>query len=256
MVALVLVTALWPCSSWAGEPQVFLEESNGPHLERVSGLELVEFNNARLRKMAREFAEYVAGQHKTGTLWIVTSRDDSERVQGVRVTGQLYSGWRRAWMQEYRTVFPVGRVSVISGDARLETRMPDGRIEREVISGRDPFVFDVERKSYEIVYLLVTEIRGIRGEGPIAGYQYRIMLCSPDGSSTPLSAAIMAELSRRLGASQIHASLRTNTWFRNANIPTVYPFRQPVIPPRTLREADPYESWCEFAEEIKCQSSR
>jgi hypothetical protein len=235
---------------------MFLEERTGPHLERIIGVSADEFDKPNLRRLARGFVAEVGARYTTGTLWIVTSAADSERVQGVRATGGLYADWRHEWMQEYRTKYPVARVSVIDGSARLELRMPDGGLAREVLRGADPFIVNVNRRAYEIIYLLVFEIRGLRGEGPVVGYKYNLMLCARDGARTPLDESVAVAFSRRLRTDRLQVSLHMNTWLRHANIPTVYPFELPVIPPKTLKEASPFESWCGLGDgRVECRSS-
>jgi hypothetical protein len=236
---------------------MFLDEHDGPHLEQVVGIEKSEFDRPRLRTLAERFVKQVVARHRSGTLWIVTSRTDSERVQGERTTDETYEGWRRTWMRDYRTLFPVGRVSVIGGSARLEIRMSNGRIEKEVVTGDDPFTIVSNGRLLEINYVVVTEDRGIRGEGPVGVYKYSVMLSSSEAAPVPLSAAVMNELSRRLHSRDIHATLLLNTWFRHGNIPTVYPFQAAIVPPKSLKDARPYESWCYMVEgRVACHSSR
>ena len=123
IVAIVgLAIAGWPGKSWATVPHVFLDERTGPHLEKVIGVANVEFEQSRLHELALAFADEVDKRHVTGTLWIVTSAEDSERVQGVRITGLLYVGWRHDWMREYRAKYPVARVSVIDEIGRASCR--------------------------------------------------------------------------------------------------------------------------------------
>ena len=235
---------------------MFLQERSGPHLEQIIGIDLKEFQKPRLRTLAAQFVKDVASRHVTGTLWIVTSRLDSERLQGVRVTDQLYAAWRRSWMREYRITFPVGRVSVVSGSARLELRMPNGLIEKEVMAGEDPFSIAIAGGLFEIYYLNMNEIRGVGVEGPLLGYKYSVIFCSHNALPSPLTVAVMGELSRRFKSDQIQASLRVNSWIRHASLPVVYPFAIPQVPPTSQKLADPFESWCEMSgAAIECNSS-
>lgn len=258
LAVLSLYVILSQDSSWgAKKPDVFLSERSGPHIERIIGINAAEFQKSSLRRLAAQFVKDVAKGHITGTLWIVTSRLDSERLQGVRATDQSYAAWRQSWMREYRLTFAVGRVSVVSGHARLDVRWPNGMIEREIVSGGDPFIVSSGSGVLEVIYLFVREVRGVRGEGPIIGYSYNVMLCSRD----PLPAAIVVshirELSRRIKSNRIQARVQANSWFRHANLPVVYPFEAPAIPPMTLEDASPYESWCEMVEaRIECNISR
>ena len=254
-VVINLVAAGWPWICWAKEPRVFLEERVGPHLDKVIGVASGEFERPRLREFALQFADAVGARHITGVLWIVTSAADSDRVQGVRVTDRVYMGWRHDWMREYRTKYPVARVSVIDGGVRLEVRMADGRMTREVLRGGDPLLVEAAGRVYAIFHLYVREIRGLRGEGPVAGYEYKVMLCACDGVRAPLHEAVWAAFSRRLRARRLLLTLQMNTWFRDANVPTVYPFARPVVPPRTLPAANPFESWCDSADDrVACRS--
>jgi hypothetical protein len=129
----------------------------------------------------------------------------------VRVTDRIYAGWRYDWMREYRTKYPVARVSVIDGGVRLEVRMADGRMTREVLRGGDPLFVEAEGSAYEIFHLYVREIRCLRVEGPVTGYEYKVMLCGCDGVR--------------------------------------------VVPPRTLQAANPFESWCDSADDgVACRA--
>jgi len=257
IVVLVLAMCLSQLSTWAKVPEVYLHERSGPHLEQIVVVESREFHKSRLRTLALQFVKDVGAGHVTGTLWIVTSRLDGERLRGVRVTDQSYAAWRRSWIREYKITYPVGRVSVVSGSARLEVRMPDGLIEKEVIAIEDPFLVKNGGVALEVYYLYMMEIRGLRGEGPVIGYKYNVIFCSRDIISVPLTSALMKELSRRLNSTQIQASLRFSSWIRHANLPVVYPFDVPVIPPMAQKAADPYESWCELAgAAIKCDASK
>jgi hypothetical protein len=244
------------CGACGGVPQTLLEEGSGPHLEMIVRVDVDTFQRPRLREFSAAFSERIARQFVTGTLWIVTSAADSERVQGVRVTDYMYPAWRRDWLRENRTPFPVARVSVTRAGARLDVRMGDGSIAAEVIRGRDPLVLVSERQRFELLYLLVRELRGIRGEGPIEGYEYQVVMRPLEPSSRQLDEGVLLSLSRDLGASRIEAQLQMNEWVRHANLPVVFPFRQTGPPPKTFKEAVPYEAWCSFAEgRADCQSN-
>ncbi len=235
---------------------MFWEERTGPDLERFVGVEKGEFERSRLRGLAEGFAEEAGARHFKGTLGIVTSEADSERVRGVRATDGLYADWRREWMEEYRMNFPVARVSVIGGGVRLEWRMADGSMAREVVRGGDPLVVEAGGRRYELFHVLAREMRGRRGEGPVSGYLYQVVLAARDGGRVPLHEAVVRAIARRLRTRRLQVRLQMNTWFRDANLPTVYPFAPPVIPPMTLREASPFESWCELAgDRVECAAS-
>ena len=246
VVGLFLLVQLAQSALWAAAPRVYLDERMGPHVERIVGIAKGEFQRAALLETARVFAREFTGSFRTGTLWIVTSDADSEWVQGVRATDGLYVAWRRDWLRLYQNPFPVARVVSIGESVRLEWRMADGQIGKELLTPRDPLVFSSDGVGYEIGYLLVRELRGLRGEGPVEGYQYTILISCPDRRRRPLREKLMRELSALTGAVAINAWLRPNTWFRHENIPIVYPFAVPLIPPASLRDADGGGSWCEL----------
>lgn len=251
---LLAVLLLLPMCSCVSEP-LFLERRAGRHIGRIVRIAKSDFHRARLREMAALFRAEIQGPYVTGTEWIVTSAADSELVQGGRERSEVYAEWRREWIEHSQDRFPVARVSVIGGDARLEYRAPDGSVAKEVLSERDPFRIEAGGVAYEVAYLLASEIPPAVAPGYLNLPEYKLFLCSVEGAWPPLNEGVLKEFARRLQVSRMQVFLRRDTAIHYPGVPAVYPFGTPVQPSSERNEYMAFQWWCEVSDgEVRCHS--
>lgn len=249
-----LAVLLLPVESCVRETEV-LERRAGHHIGRIVQIRRADFHRARLRQLADLFRAEVSGRYVTGTQWIVTSPADSELVQGDRERSEVYAEWRREWMDQRQNQFPVARVSVIGNDARLEYRYAEGDFAKEVLSERDPFLVEDRGVSYEIAYLLATEIPPIVAPGFLNLPEYQLFLYSAAGAIPPLNDAVLKGFARRLKVRRMQVHLRRDNVIHYPGIPAVYPFARAVPPPVERNEYRRFQWWCEVSEDdVRCES--
>lgn len=223
--------------------EVFVEHRIGSHLERIVGIPKSRLAAPILRELASAFVNETGPRYRTANLWIVTSRFDGELVQGVRATDQLYGDWRQAWIRQNKNPFPVGRVTVIAGNGRLQARVR-GQIVSEPLSNDDPLSIEADGIQVQIAYLFARLAREQNSDALTNEIEYEVRFVSNRSATAVLTDSFMRSLAARLGTNAVRASVRLNTWFRDSNAPIVYPFSRSAVPPVKIRDSSSFESWC------------